>query len=118
MKLFSRNTDLGLGSLQLSSLGGEVVFETSVLLLKMTDTTQKLKDSCLKDFECFFPIHKLQAENIAHGIKSGLFIGFPKGSLDCSLSVSRTRAGEMRNYDSLAAAGKSYLMVADHVAAA
>ena len=118
MKLFRRNTDLGLGSLQLGSLGGEVVFQTSVLLLKMADAAQKLKDSCLEDFECFFPIHKLETEDIAHRIKSRFFIGFPKGGFNGALSVAGTRARQMRNHDSFSAACKSYLMVTDHVTAA
>jgi hypothetical protein len=47
MELFGGNIDLCLRSLQLSSLRGEVFLETCVLLLKMADATQKLKDSGL-----------------------------------------------------------------------
>lgn len=88
MKLFSCNTDLGLCGLQLGTLGGEIVLQTSVLLLKVTDSTQKLKDSCFKDFESFFPIHTLQTENIAHGIKSRFFVRLPNSGFNGTLSVA------------------------------
>lgn len=91
MKLFGGNIDFGLRGPQLSSLGGEVFLETSVLLLKVANATQKLKDSSLEDFESFFTVHKLQAENVAHGIKARLFICFPYRGFNSALSVTGSR---------------------------